>query len=344
MSIILTQLDDPILKMQETIDQKYRGIDIFEARKINSGFFSFAMNPTNRGVLINENEVKSKARFLGEVFKLPAMDKGAVDTNAGARIQGDIPAAASTTAFATGVTQTIQVHFSMRPADNYGNEMNYRAELVRKIMQAEHSLISQAEAFLKAQVDTGISQADFSDAYPIVADVFQVPNADYKKVLTTLQAIYLSNLYPTNDISVVANPMYAAAIAEILQFGTANQQNQALSLVGKQMYFSTEIVPGALEDFNFYTLIPGSIELVNTNEPDALLKHGEGLTAAKGTMRLPMLGMEVGVYTQKKMLGNGTTTTLEERWEFATDLHAFLPYYSTPVTDPSSIYKYAILS
>lgn len=319
---------------------KFGKNDQYEVRDKSYGMF--AMAKKNAGSLIDA-EVAEKRKSLSQSVVIPVLNKGHVTTSGG-RVIGSIPASLGTSAFVTLATQTFQREFALQPAENYSNEIKYQQEMVRTMREAQLMLLSDIETYIYTQVNAARSQADNSGAYPIVANAFRVPNTDYQKVLNMLSAIYRANDYNGIDIGLVANPMYESEIMEILEHGTANDQNKKLRIAGKDIKFSNAIVPGA-DTHVFLSTTEAGYEVLNFNEPDAVLKTKKSDAEYKGTINLPLLGMEFGLYVQKDYIANpaGTASTLTEKYSLATDLTVVTPYLSTPATDPAANMRFELI-
>jgi len=338
---ITPTVKNPLVHLQENIDAA-PSLNRDELRHGSFGFVKHVQNDANKNTLVNEAELERELNLRKGSLpaKIPVLNKGMTGVNGG-RISGNIPATSATSAYATGTSTILQSHFTIRPAENFTNYISYQKQFQASLKEVQKNMLLQAETFLKGVVDANLSQADNSGAYPIVGNVFQVPNSAEKTVLNKLKAIYLANKYAdTLGMSVISNPFYQSVIADVLQYGTANEKNEILSLTGKSFDFSDQIAPAVGHEI--YTLLPSSIASVNYNEPDATLHNDANNGRAKGTVLLPLLGMEVGVFTEKDFVATGTTNTLVESYSFSTDFWAIVSYLSTPATDPRNIYKFAI--
>jgi len=317
---------------------KGNSLDKYEVRQGNSGFFANALK--NQGNLIDRKSVDRK-RSLEQAVKVPVLLKGHVGSNGG-RVIGNIPNALGTASFVTLTSQVIQRHFSIQPAENFGNEISYQKEWDRVMRETQIEMMQDIDAFLQTQVNAVRSQADNSNAYPFVGNAYQVPNTDWQKVLNKIPAIYRTHKYPTGKLQIVANPMYASEIAEILEHASNNDQNKSLRLRNLDFSFSDNISPAS--EFDLYVSTDSGYEMQNFNSPDEILKSMVSEAEFKQEVVLPLLGLKVGLFVQKSFEPNvqGTDGTLTERYSFATNVTAITPYYSTPATDPAVITKYEL--
>ena len=328
---------------QTVLDQawaRHANLDVYEVRSKNYGFFNQAQK--NGDVLVGRDVVKKK-KSLDQDVVVAVLNKGHVGSNGG-RVIGTIPTALGTSAKVTLATQTFQRHFSIQPMENYINEISYHRELARVMKELQLQLLGDIEAYIYATVNAARSQADNSGAYPIVLDAFQVPNTDYEDVLAQIDAIYRTNDYAGAQIKIVANPMYAAVVSKILEFSANNSQNKSMRVVGKDINFSSAITPAGKHELMVSTDM--GYEIMNFNEPDAVMKTRKDEAEYKETINLPLLGMKFGLYAQKSYVANdaGSASTLMESYSVATDVTVVTPYLSTPATDPAPNTKFELLA
>ena len=323
MALTLTDLQTEVIKNN--------AVDKYEVRSKNYGFFDTGLK--NQGNLIDKNVAGSK-RSLEQVIKVPVLKKGHVGSNGG-RVIGTIPTALGTSAMVTLATHTVQRHFSIQPAENFGNYIDYVKEFNKAMRELQLQLLSDIDTYIQTQVHAARSLADKSSAYPFAAGVYTIPNTDYQKLLYKISPIYRSNDYTDENLTLIANPMYEAEINELLEHSQQNDQNKTLRLANKNIAFSNAITPTGTHAI--YSTTNSGFEIQNFNEPDAILKTKKSEAEYKMEFILPLLGMKFGLYTQKSYVANsqGTASTLMESFSFATDIVVVTPYLSTPATDPA---------
>ena len=351
MSLVATLMQDLRSEYTNTLDK-------YEQRESKYGALRFFQDEAmNRPILDNETIDNIKMSFNRNVV-VPVLNSQTVTVSGGYARTCAITTSENESALVTLTFTTYGWAFTMQPSINSENDIKYQQDFTRKQRKYLIEFASVLDTACVAQLDTDKNQFWTGVAptyYAEVADALQVPQAEKNDLFNQVDAIMSTmDFYDDNHIvgSTSLNPNVRRSMAQGPN-NAVNDQFQFMDPMAYKFWSTNRIANGAGVEATMYSLNAGSVGIWNRNDPDARAGHSISDYKQWSEESMPIVDMTIGAFYQKDCAdvsslagasSAGLTRSLQEGFEFSTDIVTVTAYNSDPVNRYSPIVKYEVLT
>lgn len=318
-------------------------------RSVYGGLELFQRQTAGPRSIITPEIQATVARSMGNSVVIPVLD--AQDVTIGNVRSCTVADSENESNLVTLTFATLAFGFTMYPMQHYNNDIDrYQIDFDVKMEKYLLKLAAHMDSLCIDKLNTDKNQVwatEVSNVYATTGNALQVPRSESDDMYNQLSAMMQYMDFYSSEYDILANTMHQTIVNRVRNQGAGNDTNDAFQFGPYSYGYSNRVANRSGVHSTLYALNPGSVAILNRNDPDALsgrkLKNGKEF----GLARLPIVNMDFGTYymedcTDASALHAGTghlTRTVKESFEFSTDIVLMSAYNSDPATRYNPIIK-----
>lgn len=344
MSIVLTRLQEYRAASPEA--SKYT------TRTTRAGAFDcYALGNSELGSIVTQDMLDEAAASAGRDIKIPVFDSESISITSGTR-PVSISDSENTTALMSVTKNVYSWGFTMTPAQYMNNEIKYRQDWQRKFKKYLDALIVQLETDALTELNTNKNQP-YSEllVHTEVSDTITSTDANKDRLLGDLSVIMNAHDFYSDKLRIVGNPGVQGFIRQQEKYGQLNQENKTLEYLDKTLHFTNQLSNAVGYQATGYAINPGSLGLLFTHEPDAIMRTRLGESTEFDTAMVPVLNIPMSTYyyesreDQSAIAGAASshlTRAGVENFGFSIEIAFITAYNDDLVNNASPIMKFQV--
>ena len=287
------------------------------ARTGRSGCFDvFRIGNDEAESFITQELLDKAAMSAGRDIKIPVYDAETVTVTTGSRAL--VISDNENTSQLMSVTKTVyDWGFTTVPARYGNNEMSLQQDFNRKFKKFHDQVIDDLDAAAEAVLNTNKSQV-FADTllHTNSSNVITCTDANKDRLYSDLSVIMKANKHFGMPYRLITNAGGEAILRQQEKYGQFNEQNKMIEYADKTQHFSQNIDNAADHQATGYIVMPGSLGVLFTQEPDGLLRMRSNDGTEWDVDTFPTLNIPMSTYyyegrADKSTLGGAETAHLE---------------------------------
>lgn len=343
MSLATTRIQDIIgesrLDKNEVAPRQFGALDLFIAQ-------------SRRSDSLIDDDTKARVRNSANTpVKFPVLNYNGSVSVTNSR-SCSISNSESTSAFQTVSFVTYFVGVSMIPSLYMNNEIAYRRDLRKKLIDASRALSNALDAAgITALAAAKTQVLNEALGYTFSSNTLSVPYIGKDTVLGDIDAMMSANGFDAS-LNVLGDFAMRANVAKLAQFGPENAMNKRLEYAGKSFWTSKNISKTSSQYSNFYVVPDGQLDLLLRYDREAVLgTRAAGHEWSIGYF-LPELDLPIGLHYYEEVgdqssaassASSDMTCVHTERYGFSVDV-AFITAYNSAVSTLPSPYLYGSIA
>jgi len=355
MSLILSRVQD-VIDMNPNLDK-------FENRINNLGAYdAFKRQTMAPGSIVTDDLKNTIFASMGKTVKTPVINRKGVTIRSTRPLT--IPIDENTSTFATYTFTTLAYGFHIYPNLYHNNYIGLLRDFERKFLSMLEGFSDSLETLAIAKMDASKTQVipQIPGGHTFASNVVSetgIGNLKDSYILHDLPGMLRSmRMYgnqvgsPINTLDIVANNYYDGIMRRMEGFGQFNQEDKTLPFAGKFFHFTSGINNAVGKDATGFAIADGCLGMMTRVERPALYGSKTADGHQWGTVRLPLLDIEVGTYYYEGAVNAATdiggadaadmTRDVVQVYDFAFDVCFITTYNSNPATIPTPIIKFDI--
>lgn len=338
-------------RIQNTLAQS--NIDKYEYRASRYGALNAFMVQSNDPTGILTPELKEKARTsVGTVLQTPVIDYDA-DITIGNTRTLTIQDSENTSKFVDITFATYAWGFTIAPAMYMNNEIDIQRDFNTKMMKYIYKFAQKLDEAALAVLATNKTQvAKNKLLYDFSTNAINAKWSERENVFGDLEVMMGANDF-YGQLHLIGDPGVESIMRKLQQHGLYNDVNKQNEFGNKIVHLTNNLASAEGKYAQGYAVNAGSLGMLLRFERDCLLGTVSGDGHEWGIATLPLLNMPVGTYFYDSVgdfsgIAEDATKdmvrTRKEHYGFAVDVAFITAYNSAPITNPSPILAFNVLS